>query len=192
MNKISILLISFILVSCNSVSQTEIELQTQKLDFPLKLLFDKKGKDSTDLYLCFPKKIIYNNKSKVSNKISRYNINVHPIGKNSKDYRIYKFEDSLIYAKSFRVNPLEKGFLNIYYGYLVKVNNQKLDSVLKKHNYNQLIGENKVYDISATKELKKWVISKINDSIKGQLHFKLHNKEKGFFYKSLDIDLFED
>ncbi|WP_438710230.1 hypothetical protein ACSTS3_14160 [Aquimarina muelleri] len=192
MNKIIILLITLILINCNTNSKKEIELTTKKLDLPLKILYDKKGNDSTSIFLCFPKTIAYNNPTSQLHLIERYNINQHQVGLNNRHYRRYMYKDSLVYAESFKVKPLEKGFVDFYYGYLLKVSNTKLDSLTGGQKQIQQKGNLKIFNIPISKEIKKWAISKINDSIKGQLHFSLHNKEKGFFYKSLDIELFED
>ncbi|WP_438711839.1 hypothetical protein ACSTS3_04620 [Aquimarina muelleri] len=74
----------------------------------------------------------------------------------------------------------------------IKLSNLKLDSLIDNKTIVQKYRNLKIYNIPVNKNLKKWAISKIKDSIKGKIHFKLHNKEKGFFYKSLDIELFED
>ncbi|WP_438711139.1 hypothetical protein ACSTS3_21645 [Aquimarina muelleri] len=156
------------------------------------MVFDKFGKDSTYLYLCFPKTIIYDNKTDALHLVERYSVDRHHSGRNLRDYRLYRFRDSLIYPKKFKIPPYQKDSFNIYYGYLLKIDNLILNNLLDKSLSPQSKGENKVYDIPINTAIKKWAISKVNDSIKGKIHFKLHNKEKGFFYKSLDIELFED
>ncbi|WP_103867618.1 MULTISPECIES: hypothetical protein [Aquimarina] len=192
MNKIIILIIISFLVSCTSNSQNEIEIITKKTDLPLKILFGTKKTDSTYIYLCFPKRIIYNNKTSLLNKLNRYNINLNQVGTNSRDYRWYRYKDSLIYPDSFQIEPFEKDSIDFYYGYSLKLSNFQLDSLINSKKITQIYGKLKVYDIPISDDVEKWASSKINDSIKGQLHFKLHNKEKGFFYKSLDIELFDD
>ncbi|WP_148639246.1 hypothetical protein [Aquimarina longa] len=189
MNKI-VLLTALFLVTCRSNSQKEIEFTTKKLDLPLKILHGTKKEDSTFIYLCFPKTIIINNPTKYPLKIDRYKVGLHPKGINYRHYRIFKYKDSLYYENEFLVKPMTKDSFNTYYGYQIKLKNEILDSLI--NNKVQEISKFKIYNIPINNNSKKWAISKISDSLKGKLHFSLHNKEKGFFYKSLDIELFDD
>ncbi len=185
------MLSTFLFICCTSNSQNELEIIAKKLDLPIKLLVGTKKEDSTYTYLCFPKRILYNNSTSIFNEVSRYNVNKHQVGTNTRDYRWYKYSDSLVYPKGFEIKPLQKDSIDFYFGYSLKLPNSRLDSLIFNKKISQIYGKLKVYNILADENLKKWALSKINDSIKGQLHFKLYNEDKGFYYKSLDIELFE-
>jgi hypothetical protein len=192
MNKMIILLFC-IFLACSSTFKKKLEITTKKLDLPLKILHMNKGNDSTYIFLCFPKTIVYDNHYDITNELIRFNVNYYPVGTNSRDFRTYKYyNNKLNPVRSFNLENKKRDSFDIFYGYSIRISNIKLDSLISNQKIIQSIGNYSVYDVSISKSIKNWALSKINDSIKGQLHFKLYNKEKGFFYKSLDIELFED
>ncbi|WP_438712295.1 hypothetical protein ACSTS3_07920 [Aquimarina muelleri] len=188
-----LILITLVCFSCSSqIIEQKIEIETKKTLLPLKLMLGYKNDNPINVFLCFPKEIIINNPTKYTLKVDRYKVGLHPKGINYRYYRIFKFKDSLFYENEFSIKPKTKDSFYVYYGYKINLNNKILDTLIKSNSKVQEISKFKIHNIPISKEIKKWAISKINDSIKGQLHFSLHNKEKGFFYKSLDIELFED
>jgi hypothetical protein len=193
MNKIIILLTLSMLISCSSNSQNDIELTVKKLDLPVKLFYRGAIKDSSYIYLCFPKKIVFNNNASILNKVKGFKLNYYTGSSNNRYFPTYKFEDSLVYAKGFDIIPFTKDSLNIYYGYRLKESNSKLDSLITDKIPVQKKADWLIYNLPISQELKKWANLKVTDSmLKTQLHFFLSNKKDGFYYKSLDIELFED
>ena len=193
MNKIIIFIIFCTFINCGSFSQNKVEFTAKKIDLPIKIFYRGNIKDSAFINLCFPKKIVYENKASTSIKLSRYNLNQNEVGINNRYYPTYKFDDSLVYAKGFRIEAFKKDSLDIYYGFRLKEHRSKLDSLLKGKTPVQKKADWLIYDIPITPQLKEWANHIITDSMmKARLNFKLHSKEKGFFYKSLDIELFED
>jgi hypothetical protein len=190
MKKGIILIISFI-VSCSFFSKKEIDINSSRLDKPLKIIYKEKGNDSTYLYLCFPKRITMNNVLKTT-KVLDFHLGHYQNTKDQRHYRTYKYNKKLLLDINLDSGKKKSFSFDIYYGYLMKLKNSKLLELLINTEKTQQLGNLEVYNIKTTKDIKNWALSKINDSIKGQLHFKLYNKEKGFFYKSLDIELFED
>ncbi|WP_438711840.1 hypothetical protein ACSTS3_04625 [Aquimarina muelleri] len=187
------LLFLIIINSCGSIQpNNEISLSQKQLKQPLKLVYNSKLNDSSFVYLGFPKTILINNKKSENISIENYHVGQHPKGIDILHYKTYKYNKKLQFKKKITVKPNEKSKLDLYYCYLLKVENKKIDSLINLENEIQIVSGYKVYNIQPNKTVKDWIFKQINDSLKGKLHFSLYSKEKGFFYKSLDIELFED
>ncbi|WP_062055798.1 hypothetical protein [Aquimarina longa] len=185
--------IYIILIACGSTSaQNDVAILQKRTNLPLKLIYNSQENDSSYIYLCFPKKIYIENQPNIKNKIHNYHVGQHHKNIDILHYKTYEYTNKLIIKKDITLNNNETKTFILYHGYLLKVLNEKLDVFIKNKKESQILQGFSVYDIYINDTIKKWAISKISDSLKGKLHFSLHNKEKGFFYKSLDIELFDD
>ncbi|WP_234859229.1 hypothetical protein [Aquimarina aquimarini] len=193
MRQVIYFIIIIVLISCSSTNvQNDIIISQKKLNQPLKLIHNSKENDSSYVYLCFPKTISIKSSNNIESVIHNYHVGQHYKGIDLLHYKTYEYSDKLITKKDVNLSKGKKVTLNLYYGYLLKISNQKLDMLIKNKKETQVLQKFNVYDISIDNTIKKWVNKQISDSLKGKLHFSLHNKEKGFFYKSLDIELFDD
>ncbi len=185
-----------LIIACSSKKDQEVFLASQSnLHQPYKLMLNYKSIDSSYIYICFPKKINFINQTPYIAQITNITIGKSPRGTSTRDYKVFSFIDKLESKHNIidqKISQNENRSFNIYYSYLLKISNKKLDSLINNSEEIQKYQRFPVYNINLAKKDKEWVSKTILNKYKGQLHFSLHNKEKGFFYKSLDIELFED
>ena len=158
--------LTVIVFSCSSLGEN-INITQHSLNKPLKLVLNNRFKDSSYIYLCFPKTIQIENSGKTKNMIHNFHLGKHHKGNSAKYYKAYEYDKKLTPKIKRFIEKERKLSIQIYYGYLLKISNHRLDTFIKNKTENQILQGFKVYDIPINNTVKKWALSKINDSIKG-------------------------
>ena len=78
--------LTVIVFSCSSLGEN-INITQHSLNKPLKLVLNNRFKDSSYIYLCFPKTIQIENSGKTKNMIHNFDLGKHHKGNSAKYYK---------------------------------------------------------------------------------------------------------